>query len=402
VDLAQKMGAKVYHFPWINDFSAAKNFAIEQAKGNWIVFLDADEYFSREDAEKMKVLLTNVENNPALRKNCITLKCACVQLDDEGKPFMVLEQERVFRNRPDIRYVGKIHEMLSTMGQGVYNAPELSIMHTGYSKSAYKEGNKAARNLTMLREELANKPGDPDLLCYIADSLRIEPTAENLDEAETLYDEAIHSDKPLIPYLKKSAYNFLIVRNAGREGNRAETIRLCEKALAEFPNEPDFNYYYGDFLYEKKAYRPAWEHYQKCEESLKSKQISSSFYIATKPIDLFFHMLLTAKALGDKVNMVRYAALLLKEDRYQQGILVPFLRDLKGTGTDASDEDIFLLLEKLYDFSHIKDKLFLLRCAKEAENAVLAVMLLGAISEEEWKWIRQEEGEEKADISVVT
>ena len=34
VELAEKMGAKVYHFEWINDFSAAKNFAIEQASGD--------------------------------------------------------------------------------------------------------------------------------------------------------------------------------------------------------------------------------------------------------------------------------------------------------------------------------------------------------------------------------
>ena len=53
VELAEKMGAKVYHFEWIDDFSAAKNFAISKAKYEWIALLDADEYFSEEDAKKL-------------------------------------------------------------------------------------------------------------------------------------------------------------------------------------------------------------------------------------------------------------------------------------------------------------------------------------------------------------
>ena len=44
VELAGKAGAKVFSFPWTDDFAAAKNYALEQAEGEWIAFLDAEEY----------------------------------------------------------------------------------------------------------------------------------------------------------------------------------------------------------------------------------------------------------------------------------------------------------------------------------------------------------------------
>ena len=36
VEIARKWGQRYFSFPWINDFAAAKNFAIDQAKGDWI------------------------------------------------------------------------------------------------------------------------------------------------------------------------------------------------------------------------------------------------------------------------------------------------------------------------------------------------------------------------------
>ena len=53
VEIAERMGAKIYHFTWIDDFAAAKNYAIQKASGNWIAFLDADEYMLPEHVQKL-------------------------------------------------------------------------------------------------------------------------------------------------------------------------------------------------------------------------------------------------------------------------------------------------------------------------------------------------------------
>jgi glycosyltransferase involved in cell wall biosynthesis len=45
VGIAKKYDARVFHFDWCDDFSAPRNFALEKASGNWIIFPDADESF---------------------------------------------------------------------------------------------------------------------------------------------------------------------------------------------------------------------------------------------------------------------------------------------------------------------------------------------------------------------
>jgi glycosyltransferase involved in cell wall biosynthesis len=42
-DIAREYGAKLSYFAWGDDFSAARNYSISQACGEWIFIIDADE-----------------------------------------------------------------------------------------------------------------------------------------------------------------------------------------------------------------------------------------------------------------------------------------------------------------------------------------------------------------------
>src|ERR1700733_5202223 len=42
--IARESGAKILHFDWVGDFAAARNFALDQTSGDWILVLDADEW----------------------------------------------------------------------------------------------------------------------------------------------------------------------------------------------------------------------------------------------------------------------------------------------------------------------------------------------------------------------
>lgn len=58
VALAEQEGVPVYKYEWQDDFSSARNYALSQATGDWIAFLDADEVFN--DTEKVRPFLATV------------------------------------------------------------------------------------------------------------------------------------------------------------------------------------------------------------------------------------------------------------------------------------------------------------------------------------------------------
>ncbi|MFX8999747.1 glycosyltransferase, partial [Acinetobacter baumannii] len=48
LDVAKAFGAKIGHFEWNADFSAARNASLRLAEGAWALWLDADERLTRE------------------------------------------------------------------------------------------------------------------------------------------------------------------------------------------------------------------------------------------------------------------------------------------------------------------------------------------------------------------
>ena len=179
-EIARRMGARVCEFLWINDFAAAKNFAIEQCSGDWIALLDADEYMTAEDVKKLPKIIKDLN-----KRKLDGLSTSWLQLNDEGEIFASGTQVRFFRNAPDIRYRRRIHEQLEAtggrelrLGDGV---KELAIFHTGYQNENLKEKKKGDRNRKLIQEELNAHPNDHEMMGYMGDEYF---TDDDKEEAE--------------------------------------------------------------------------------------------------------------------------------------------------------------------------------------------------------------------------
>jgi len=59
IDIARDYGASVFERKLNNDFAAQRNFGLEKATGNWILFLDADEEVSKELGNEITQLVSN-------------------------------------------------------------------------------------------------------------------------------------------------------------------------------------------------------------------------------------------------------------------------------------------------------------------------------------------------------
>src|SRR3989344_3390619 len=59
--IAKKHGALVYKNALNNDFAQQRNFALQQIRGKWVLFVDADEIISQDLADEIKRAINSEE-----------------------------------------------------------------------------------------------------------------------------------------------------------------------------------------------------------------------------------------------------------------------------------------------------------------------------------------------------
>jgi glycosyltransferase involved in cell wall biosynthesis len=384
VEIAESLGAKIFHFEWIKDFAAAKNFAIEKARGNWIAFLDADEYFTEADTRRLKKHLDKIQREPDSQSLTI-LECKWLQLKDNGDAFLTNMQRRVFRNN-GLRYVGRIHEHLDIKpGQFVRWIDDIEILHTGYTHEAVASTNKRERNIELLREELLHDPNNAALKGYLADSLILGAADENSRrEAERLYRDVIKDGTDLSDILN-NAYHYIFIKDIADKGpdDYGEVLELLERAKKALPNVPDYAYFAGKLLFIQKKYTEAWENYTLCKEIITESKRQTSRLSVYDVAEMYRAMARIALEFGDTQNAIKYMSMTLLDDKYSADTLISLmslLEDNQKAGI-ISDGEKIARLKQFYDFDHPKDKLFLAKCAKDANDTVLMLFFYKSITD---------------------
>ena len=230
VAIAREHGAEVHHFQWNDNFSDARNFALEHARGDWVLSLDADEELTPESIEKLWQDLA-APNRLAYR---IPLRNHIDTAD--GVSYV----PRLFRNAPGLCFIGRVHEQVFTsvivrQNQWQMESPmgTTLLMHYGYDPEVKKEKNKVKRNLDLLERAVLEMPDEPSLLMNFGLDLindgELERGLEQYRKAVTLLEPC--DAKDVLPEVRERLVTMYVFHLLGAE-HYAEAIEVATSRLA--------------------------------------------------------------------------------------------------------------------------------------------------------------------------
>lgn len=249
VEICKKYGARVLHFDWCNNFAAAKNYALDNAKGNWILFLDADEWFV---PTLKKSQLRNIINKVDIRQDGI-LTTMC-DLEEDNKIRLRGVTNRIFRGSPAIRFHGSIHEKILRDGNklALNRRLDIEIYHCGYIKGTAKL--KAERNIELLNHVYNKGEIDTELYFYL---FRENCYLKNIDEAIKFFDmffqqedaDKLIQDKDAVICIFETMYNTMLLYP--EKFSQDDIDRITEMAYTRYPGLPIHSYMLGAEMLKK-------------------------------------------------------------------------------------------------------------------------------------------------------
>ena len=238
IEIAREFGAQIFSSPWNNDFATPRNLAIDHATGDWIVFLDADEFFTAETCHNIKGAINFAIEDGA---DAILIPLINIDIDNGNKVMNQFLALRIFRRDSNIRFIGRIHEQLKYLDDQDHDVKSikiasefLTILHTGYSKGVNRQ--KAERNLHLLVNELFQTDKPEKLFPYLAE------TYAGLGDYEKATRFAlldIAGGRKMTTVASKS-YRVLMKIFFEMEDHLIDRYAVTKIAVRDFPEIPEF------------------------------------------------------------------------------------------------------------------------------------------------------------------
>ena len=260
VEIARRSEARVAYFEWCDDFAAARNAALEQAAGRWILQMDADEELTADSARLIRRVVSGAP------KNCwgFFIKVRSHIVRDGCRLHTIGRRMLLFRNRPDLRYEGRIHEHIAYVGGGTHPefsfCDDLMIDHYGYLPDQMTSKGKDERNLRLLQRAVEEYPDDPFQQFNLGLFFH---TADRFADAVVPLQRAVSLCRNVSTNYLPTAYAMLVVALArvGRVTEMLETLAEAERRLPKLI--PDFYHNAGVALAEIGDHDQALKYFQR-------------------------------------------------------------------------------------------------------------------------------------------
>lgn len=226
--LAKQFDVKLISYEWQHDFAQAKNVALQEATGDWLIFTDADEFFFQP--------VNIIEYLRQLNKQSSDIDVVFCPIDniDADSNNEIINSDvvpRIIRNHVGIKYMGAVHEQL-TKGREpwqdvkyVVADRQLAIRHTGYSTKVIPF--KYQRNYEIL-QQVMGKSHKPEMYYgFLSESLL------GLAKYQEALEYAILAmESPYQPAIQKERFTQVAIESMDKLGLAISDIFSLQQAEA--------------------------------------------------------------------------------------------------------------------------------------------------------------------------
>ena len=161
MDIVRQYTDKIVRFEWCDDFSAARNAGVEKAQGQWLMYLDDDEWF--ESTQELE--------NFFLSGGYHDFSCAAYlqrnYSDFTGRYWRDSRVIRLTRREEGTHFIRRIHEQFFPLNSPVCYMNDY-VHHYGYAYKSQEEKDRHLwRNIRLLLEERKKHPEDTQITAQL-------------------------------------------------------------------------------------------------------------------------------------------------------------------------------------------------------------------------------------------
>jgi O-antigen biosynthesis protein len=241
--IAAEFGAKLFEFPWCDDFSAARNVSLEHATGEWVFWMDTDDTIPEDAGRRLREIALGPHADHVL---AYTAEVRCLGRF-EGE-MTVVDHVKLFRNLPELKFEFRVHEQLLPSirrlgGEIVWS--DIYVEHHGSNLEGDAQDAKCARDLRILGLELEERPEHPFALFNFgmtyADMNDHEQAVDYLQRSLAVsQNEDSHVAKALA----------ILVGSLCSLKRWDEALTVCESGLVHAPHDAELSFRRGIILHE--------------------------------------------------------------------------------------------------------------------------------------------------------
>jgi glycosyltransferase involved in cell wall biosynthesis len=244
LDVLKSYNVQIEHFDWIDDFSAARNFSFSKATGDYIMWLDADDYITPQYYQAL------LELKKRIHEFSIWLLKYEYAFDEYGNSQASFFRERIVKRSLNLQWNEPIHEYLKI--EHPYTMLDIEIHH-------HKKAKHTERNISILEKIVEQKPQEARNFYYLGkeycDAQHIEKGIPCLKRFVTMPDAWCEN--------KYEAF----IRIADYEkscSNRKDAQHYLYEAVKEVPLKAKAYYYLGNLALDRSDYEEALHWYNLC------------------------------------------------------------------------------------------------------------------------------------------